>query len=61
MKHYLIEYYRSGIFRLWRWRVTADNGKVIGSSSEGYWNRKDCVDNAENLGKHLAANFQKND
>jgi uncharacterized protein YegP (UPF0339 family) len=27
----------------WRWRVVADNGKVVADSGEGYINRVDCV------------------
>ena len=30
----------------WRWRRTASNGKIVGTSSEGYKNRKDCYKNA---------------
>jgi uncharacterized protein YegP (UPF0339 family) len=30
----------------WRWRRTASNGKIVGSSSQGYVNRSDCMDNA---------------
>ncbi len=34
----------------WRWRRTAPNGKIVGSSSEGYENRSDCVANAQRNG-----------
>jgi uncharacterized protein YegP (UPF0339 family) len=34
----------------WRWRRTAINGRVVGASTEGYWNRQDCVDNAKRNG-----------
>lgn len=34
----------------WRWRHKAVNGKIIGSSSEGYKSRADAVSNAEALG-----------
>lgn len=27
----------------WRWRYTASNGKIIGVSSESYWNKNDCL------------------
>ncbi len=30
----------------WRWSQTASNGKVVGASTEGYKNRKDCYKNA---------------
>ena len=29
----------------WRWRITANNGKVIAASSEGYRNREDLINN----------------
>lgn len=30
----------------WRWTRTASNGRIVGSSAEGYKNRIDCVSNA---------------
>jgi uncharacterized protein YegP (UPF0339 family) len=27
----------------WRWRVMADNGKIVADSSEGYHNKRDCI------------------
>lgn len=33
----------------WRWRVTAENGKIIGASSESYKRRKDCKENVDLL------------
>ena len=30
----------------WRWRKTHKNGEIIGASSEGYVNKKDCQANA---------------
>ena len=35
---------------LWRWRRTAANGRIVGSSSQGYVNRTDCVENARRNG-----------
>lgn len=35
---------------LWRWRRTASNGRIVGSSSQGYVNRADCVENARRNG-----------
>ena len=32
----------------WRWNIKV-NSDIIGASSEGYKNRKDCVDNILNL------------
>jgi uncharacterized protein YegP (UPF0339 family) len=34
----------------WRWKRIAPNGEVVGASTEGYKNRKDCVANAERNG-----------
>jgi len=34
----------------WRWRRTANNGRIVGASSQGYVNRLDCVDNAKRNG-----------
>jgi len=29
-----------------RWRLTAKNGEIVGASSEGYKNKKECWENA---------------
>lgn len=34
----------------WRWCRIAPNGRVVGASTEGYKNKKDCVDNAKRHG-----------
>jgi len=34
----------------WRWTRIASNGRIVGSSSQGYQNRVDCVDNARRNG-----------
>ena len=34
----------------YRWRRTASNGEIVGSSHEGYKNRKNCIANAERAG-----------
>ena len=34
----------------WRWTRKARNGRIVGSSSEGYKNRADCVQNARRHG-----------
>ncbi|MGK0188577.1 MAG: hypothetical protein ACI9R3_004388 [Verrucomicrobiales bacterium] len=36
--------------REWRWKRVARNGRIVGSSSEGYKNRSDCIDNARRNG-----------
>lgn len=33
----------------WRWTLKADNGEIIGASSEGYKQKSDCVKNAEDV------------
>ena len=32
------------------WRCTASNGKIVGSSAEGYRNKADCIANARRNG-----------
>lgn len=27
----------------WRWQYVSSNGRVIAVSSEGYWNKQDCL------------------
>lgn len=34
----------------WRWRATASNGEIVGTSHEGYKNKEDCEANAHLLG-----------
>jgi uncharacterized protein YegP (UPF0339 family) len=34
----------------WRWRRTAANGRIVGSSSEAYSNKSDCIANARRNG-----------
>lgn len=56
MKAYSIEFYKSGILtKKWRWRVTADNGRIIGASSQGYYNLEDCKENVKTLANSLGA------
>jgi uncharacterized protein len=28
----------------WRWRLKAENGRIVADSGEGYQNRQDCLD-----------------
>ena len=37
----------------WRWKLTASNGKVRDSSSEGFKNYADCESNAKLTGENL--------
>lgn len=39
----------------WRWKRVARNGRTIGSSSEGYKNRTDCIENARRNGCDTSA------
>jgi uncharacterized protein YegP (UPF0339 family) len=34
----------------WRWRRAASNGRIVGSSTQGYSNYSDCVANAQRNG-----------
>jgi uncharacterized protein YegP (UPF0339 family) len=34
----------------WRWRHTASNGRIVGSSTEAYFNKSDCISNARRNG-----------
>ncbi|WP_159951455.1 YegP family protein [Rhizobium sp. 18065] len=34
----------------WRWRRTASNGRIVGSSTESYVNKGDCIANAQRNG-----------
>lgn len=42
--------------RQYRWRIKARNGKIIASSSEGYNNRSECIDNIFLLKESLIKN-----
>ncbi|MCI1145929.1 DUF1508 domain-containing protein [Stenotrophomonas maltophilia] len=48
------EVYREGGLSLlaqavgdWRWRLRADNGRIIATSGEGYQNKADCLHGIE--------------
>lgn len=34
----------------WRWRRTSENHKIVGSSTQGYVNKQDCIENAKRNG-----------
>lgn len=53
MKKYKVIFYRSWPLGKWRWRVTASNGRIIGASSQGYYNKKECIQNVKDLGECL--------
>jgi|AntDeeMinimDraft_6_1070357.scaffolds.fasta_scaffold06415_2 uncharacterized protein YegP (UPF0339 family) len=52
-----LTFYRGGLFRKWRWRVTSNNGNIIGGSTQGYWNRGDCEYNAMSVSKSIRGAF----
>lgn len=53
------EIYRGGLgSKEFRWRVVASNGRIVGASSEGYHNRKDCAGNAIRIGGPRALETQ---
>lgn len=43
------EFYRDAAGQ-WRWRRIAPNGRIVGASSEGYYNKADCQANARRNG-----------
>lgn len=43
----------------WRWNILV-NGKIIASSSEGYTNKQDCVDNIFNVENRIKQLREKN-
>lgn len=43
----------------WRWNIKV-NGKTIAASTEGYRNRKDCVENILNVEKRIKYLREKN-
>lgn len=55
-----MEFYKTLFKREWRWRIKADNGNIIASSSEGYKNKQDCVYNAKSTAKSITAHFREN-
>lgn len=54
IKSYEVIFYKRGLFKKnWYWRIKADNGRIIGASSEGYRNLSDCKYNALSVGKSI--------
>lgn len=43
----------------WRWNISV-NGKIIASSSEGYTNKQDCIDNIFNVENRIKQLREKN-
>lgn len=40
----MLEFYKDASSK-WRWRVTASNGKIVGSSSQGFASKERAEDN----------------
>lgn len=38
----------------WRWTMRADNGEIVGASSEGFYDEHNARENAKTLSKLLA-------
>lgn len=48
-KAYPVEFYRSRWTRKHRWRITADNGRIIAASTQGYWNKSAAENNLRSV------------
>lgn len=44
----------------WRWKIKANNGKIIAASSEGYINKSDCIYNAKSTAKSIQEFYETN-
>jgi uncharacterized protein YegP (UPF0339 family) len=58
MKAYKLIFKQHRITRQWRWKIVADNGKVVAASSESFWRKKGCEDNAKLTGKSITKHFE---
>ena len=58
---YPVEYYRTEKSREHRWRITATNGRIIASSSEGYKNKSDMDNNIRSVSQSLVDHLNTND
>ncbi len=43
----------------WRWRLMAENQRVIADSAEDYWNRRECLAGIERMKKAADAPIQE--
>lgn len=57
-----LEFYRTlNLRRLryeWAWRTTASNGQITGRSSEKYYNKSECEQNAKDVSKSIFFAFK---
>ena len=44
----MFEFYKDAAGK-WRWRVTADNGRILGSSSQGFASKQKAQENLDLL------------
>ena len=58
MVAYKLEFKQHPISRQWRWKIKADNGKIIAASSESFLRKKGCQDNAKLTGKSITKHFE---
>lgn len=62
MKVYEVEFYPVKRFlkrTQWRWKIKAINGRIVAASTESFYNKKDCEDNALSTMVSLRAHFDK--
>lgn len=56
MNTYEVKFYKR-LFQ-WRWKVVSRNGRIIGASTESFWNKGDCEYNARLLSNSLYKHFE---
>ena len=63
-KPHKLEFYKKYNFlklrNEWAWRTTASNGQITGRSSEKYFNRLECEQNARDVSKSIYFAFKDN-
>lgn len=53
-----VEFYKTFWKQEWRWRIKANNGKIIASASEGYNNKQDCIYNSKSTAASINKHFR---
>jgi len=43
--------------KVWYWIITANNGKIIGKSTETYHNLQDCIYNMKSVGRSITRSY----
>ncbi len=49
-QHVLWTVYKSVVSGAFRWRAQAENGVIVGASTQGYSRKRDCINNARLFG-----------